>query len=174
MSDELLPPNATKAERAIAAATGRISDVPLLVRESWDPDTCPVALLPWLAWAYSVDEWHPDWSEETKRQAVRDAFRLNRKKGTVWAVKRQLQLLGYPDAVMDEGVAIDEPGATWAHYRVRLAQPISMQEGALIARALESQAPRRSQLWTLHFVPSAFAYDGTLTADGTYTHGEYA
>jgi phage tail P2-like protein len=175
MSDTLLPPNATTAERALEGTTSRVTDVPVLVRESWDPDDCPEELLPWLAWAYSVDEWDPAWSEATKREAVTDAYKRNRKKGTVWAVKRQLNLFGYPDALLDEGAtAIGEVGATWAHYRVRLAQLITVEEAQSLALALEAEAPKRSQLWTLHFIPYAILYDGTHTADGTYTHGEYA
>lgn len=163
-------------ERALEATIARISDVPVLVRESWDPDECPVALLPWLAWAFSVDEWDSAWTEEEKRQAVRDAYNLARVKGTVWAVKRQLLLLGYPDALLDEGTAgiLDEVGVSWAHYRVRFEQLLTVTQAQRVARALEAAAPKRSQLWTLHFVDHVYDYDGTITADGEYTHGEYA
>jgi phage tail P2-like protein len=163
-------------ERALEATTARISDVPILVRESWNPDTCPAALLPWLAWAYSVDEWDPAWTEANKRQAIKDAYNLNRRKGTVWAIKRQLVLLGYPDAVLDErAAAIGEAGATWAHYRIRMAELITAAEGLRIKRALERWARKSAQLWTIHFIPYVLLCDGSIPAcDGTYTCGEYA
>ena len=47
----ILPPNATALERALADAGARLSDVPVVVRELWNPDACPAAHLPWLAWA---------------------------------------------------------------------------------------------------------------------------
>ena len=65
--NDLLPPSATKQERALALATSRVSDVPLPIRTLWNPDTCPLELLPWLAWALSVDTWDPNWSESIKR-----------------------------------------------------------------------------------------------------------
>ena len=53
----LLPPNASALERAIAATGAGIDTLPVAVRDVWNPATCPVALLPWLAWALAVDEW---------------------------------------------------------------------------------------------------------------------
>ena len=50
--NSLLPRNATGAERAIEGATARVGAVPTPFRDLWNPDTCPAALLPWLAWAY--------------------------------------------------------------------------------------------------------------------------
>ncbi|TKA96910.1 phage tail protein I, partial [Cereibacter changlensis] len=55
----ILPPNATKAERAFEAALAALCDLPVPVGQLWSPETCPAALLPWLAWALSVDDWDP-------------------------------------------------------------------------------------------------------------------
>ena len=52
----LLPHNASPQERAIEAATARLADVPVPLRDLWNPETCPAELLPWLAWAFGVDE----------------------------------------------------------------------------------------------------------------------
>lgn len=93
MSD-LLPHNSTPAERALAEAIARISEIPVMAREVWNPDTCPPALLPWLAWAFSVDEWNQNWSVEQRRATVRAAIAVQQVKGTIGAVRDALAALG--------------------------------------------------------------------------------
>jgi phage tail P2-like protein len=101
VTDSLLPINATAQEQALEGATARVSDVPVLVRESWDPDTCPSALLPWLASAFSVDAWDATWSDDQKRQAIRDSVYVHRHKGTIGAVKRALSAIGFSAQVQE-------------------------------------------------------------------------
>lgn len=95
MADHLLPPSATAQERALSEATARLSDVPLMVRKSWNPDTCPAELLPWLAWAMSVDEWQTDWTEQEKRDVIKASLDVHKHKGTIGALERALKPLGY-------------------------------------------------------------------------------
>lgn len=94
MSESLLPHNATKQERAIEATTGPAMAPPAEFGALWDPDTCPVELLPWLAHAFSVDVWDPRWPEQNRRAAVREAFALHREKGTKAGLVRALAALG--------------------------------------------------------------------------------
>mgnify|MGYP002714027380 FL=1 len=100
MSD-LLPPNSTPAERALAEAVSRLGDVPVKIREVWDADTIPLPLLPWLAWAYSVDEWDSAWLETQKRDAVKSSLRVQRQKGTIGAVRQALAALGLSIVVQE-------------------------------------------------------------------------
>ncbi len=86
----LLPPNATAMERGLAGPLGRINDIPTPVDTVFRWDTCPEALLPWLAWALSVDIWSDSWPAERKRQVIKESFSLHRKKGTLYAIKRYL------------------------------------------------------------------------------------
>lgn len=86
-SDALLPPNAAPGTRAVAGSLARISDVPVPLRTLWDPYTCPVALLPWLAWALSIDAWKSYWPESIKRERVAQAIAIQRKKGTAKSVR---------------------------------------------------------------------------------------
>jgi len=88
---DLLPPNATAQERALSIATGR--DVATPVRDVWDPDTCPSALLAWLAWAFSVDEWDTAWTDAQKREVIKSAASVHRYKGTIGAVQEALGAL---------------------------------------------------------------------------------
>lgn len=91
----LLPPNATFLERAAATALAEIDRVPVPLRDLWHPDRCPAHLLPYLAWAFSVDRWAPDWSEAAKRDVIRSSFYVHRKKGTISALRRVVEPLGY-------------------------------------------------------------------------------
>lgn len=101
MSNTLLPINATAQERALEAAAARVSDVPVLARQTWDPDNCPPALLPWLASAFSVDTWDPAWSDDQKRQTIKDSVTVHRQKGTIGSVRRALASLGLSATVQE-------------------------------------------------------------------------
>jgi phage tail P2-like protein len=94
MSDDLLPANATPAERALSVTISRAASVPVPLRDLWDPDNCPIAILPWLAWAFSVDDWSSDWSEQQQRAAVKESYAVHRYKGTIGSVKDALNALG--------------------------------------------------------------------------------
>lgn len=89
----LLPINSTQLERAIEAATDEVTDVPL--RTLYNPDTCPAHLLHQLALAWSVDRWDNNWSEAVKRSAIRSAFYVHAHKGTIGALRRVVEPLGY-------------------------------------------------------------------------------
>ncbi|MCP2054344.1 UNVERIFIED_ORG: phage tail P2-like protein [Pseudomonas fluorescens] len=89
----LLPINSTQLERAIEAATDEVTDIPL--RTLYNPDTCPTDLLHQLAWAWSVDRWDNNWSEAIKRAAIRSAFYVHAHKGTIGALRRVVEPLGY-------------------------------------------------------------------------------
>ena len=89
----LLPLNSTQLERAMEAAFFEKTIVPL--RDLYNPDTCPVHLLPHLAWAWSVDRWDYRWSEATKRAAIRASYYIHKHKGTIGALRRVVEPLGY-------------------------------------------------------------------------------
>lgn len=84
---DLLPSNATPQELALERSTARVGAVDVPVGDLWNPQTCPVSLLPWLAWALSVDVWDDTWSESVKRAQIQNSISIHRRKGTVKAVK---------------------------------------------------------------------------------------
>ena len=90
----LLPSNSTAAERALAEAMAAIDSIPVPVRDVWNADTIPAPYLAWLAWAYSVDEWNVNWSENQKRTTVKRALAIQWQKGTIGAVREALGALG--------------------------------------------------------------------------------
>lgn len=89
----LLPHNSTLLERAIEAATADTITAPL--RVLYHPETCPAHLLHQLAWAWSVDRWDENWPEAIKRSVIRSAFYVHSRKGTIGALRRVVEPLGY-------------------------------------------------------------------------------
>ncbi|GGU68695.1 phage tail protein I [Pseudomonas laurentiana] len=106
----LLPPNSTSLERAIESAAYESPEIPL--RTLYNPDTCPAHLLHQLAWAWSVDRWDETWSEAVKRSVCRSAFYVHSRKGTIGAIRRVVEPLGYLLKVTEwwQTEPMDEPG----------------------------------------------------------------
>ncbi len=83
----LLPPNATKFEHDMDAAIARLGDVPVGVRDLWRAQTCPLDLLPWLAWSLSLDSWKPYWPESVQRERIKQSIKIQSIKGSVKSVR---------------------------------------------------------------------------------------
>ncbi|HHJ4287244.1 TPA: phage tail protein I [Klebsiella quasipneumoniae] len=112
MSSSLLPPGSSALERRLAQACSGISDLNVPLRDLWNPWKCPAKFLPYLAWAFSVDRWEETWTETAKRQAVSDAFWIHQRKGTVAAVKRVIEGLGY-SMTLNEWWEVADPAGTF-------------------------------------------------------------
>ena len=105
----LAPENSTALELALERLTRRLEDVPVPLRDLWRPDTCPIELLPWLAYALSIDSWNPTWSESVKRNVVAAAIEIQRKKGTAASVRQVVAAFGGQIALR-EWWQLDPPG----------------------------------------------------------------
>ena len=90
----LVPNNSTPLERAVEILTRRLDDIGAPLRQLWSAWDCPISLLPWLAYALSIDAWNANWSERTKRAFVKDAIAVQRQKGTAFAVERVVKAFG--------------------------------------------------------------------------------
>lgn len=101
MFKTLLPPNATLLELATEASMAIAFDHDLDIDKLWSAEDCPIDLLPYLAWALSVDTWNADWPEHVKRQVVASSVYVHRFKGTPAGIKAALNAL-------DLGVTISE------------------------------------------------------------------
>jgi phage tail P2-like protein len=100
MANSLLPSNQTELEAAIANATESAVS-PDVIATLWSAEYCPVELLPWLAWALSVDDWDETWDEETQRRVIAASIDIHRKKGTVGAVLKALTSLGHEGKLIE-------------------------------------------------------------------------
>jgi len=182
----LLPSNASAAERATEQAAARLGAVPLPLREVTDPDACPPALLPWLAWSWGIDEWDDGWSEDVKRGSVRNAYAIHAHKGSVQSIRAVLASAGYGDAVIIEGLDAEfyngaitysgdmyygQASTHWAMYRIYLSRPITIAQAAQVRRLLAVTAPVRCRLEGLHYTEALNLYDNRIRYDGAYTHG---
>ena len=91
----LLPSNATLLEKRLAEVLKIAVQNEIPIKNLINPDLCPPPLLPYLAWSFSVDNWEENWSEEKKRSEIKQSFFTHKKKGTVAAVRRIVESLGY-------------------------------------------------------------------------------
>lgn len=91
----LLPNGASKLEQRAAEILKSAVENPIVIADLINPDKCPVHLLPYLAWAFSVDKWDENWSEEVKRIAIKQSFFIHKHKGTINAVRRVVEPIGY-------------------------------------------------------------------------------
>lgn len=111
-AQHLLPGNSTPLERQAAQALAQIQRVPIPLRQLCNPDDCPVVALPYLAWAFSVDRWDSNWTEATKRAAISSSRYIHAHKGTIGALRRVVEPLGYLIEVQEwwQTVPNGEPG----------------------------------------------------------------
>lgn len=108
MTASILPANLADLERDLDAALSRIELVEIPIAVLWNPWACPLDVLPYLAWAVSVDQWRSDWPEQTKRRVVAESIGLHRLKGTRQAVEKSMRAVG-SDAVLKEWFEVYPP-----------------------------------------------------------------
>lgn len=94
LMDHILPSNATKYERSLASQVDRLLALDINFIDLWDPWKCPADLLPYLAWALSVDIWDTNWPISKKREAVARSIRLHRMKGTEQGIVEAVEFAG--------------------------------------------------------------------------------
>jgi phage tail P2-like protein len=85
-TDSLLPP-ATALETGLARLGARLSDIAMPIADLWNPQTCPLPALPWLAWTLSIDKWDTDWTGSASA-ATAGAIAAQRRKGSVASCAR--------------------------------------------------------------------------------------
>lgn len=154
MSKKLLPPSNTKFERDISDLAESITNQEVHVKDLWDPYKCPAELLPWLAWAVSVDQWVDSWPERTKRKVIDESIEVHRYKGTPHAVMRALDALGVNTSIVEwwhEGGS-GTPGTMTVTALIN--ENISSDDDGLITPRMLSmitEAVERSKRASIHF-----------------------
>ena len=167
MSNSLLPPSASDFMRNAEKVTEKITDIPVMLHNLWNADTCPVSLLPYLAWALSVDRWDKDWPEQTKRQSIRDAWLIHRHKGTIGALRRVVEPLGYIINVTEWWETNDPPGTFRLDIGV-LESGITEEMYYEMERLIADAKPASRHLIGLNIIQDipGYLYTGALTYDG--------
>ncbi|WP_411749750.1 phage tail protein I [Serratia marcescens] len=110
MNNTLLPPSAGAWMRHTETVTMRLSAITVALRTLWTPTACPVELLPYLAWALSVDRWDKNWPAEKKIAAIQQSYWQHRRKGTRAAVRRVIESMGFSATFAEWFDTGDQPG----------------------------------------------------------------
>jgi len=99
---DLLPPNSTPLEQSLAESISRLSVVAIAsVSDLWNPDTCPLDILPWLAWAEGIGEWSSLWSVPVQRAVIKAHRSVRRTRGTKQAVVDAIESFGGSIAITE-------------------------------------------------------------------------
>jgi len=175
MSDErepLLPGNASPLELAAAEALAEIQRVPILLRDLWNPHTCPAKLLPYLAWAFSVDRWDTGWSEAAKRDVIAASFYVHSRKGTISALRRVVEPLGYLLEVIEWWET--EPAGTPGTFALKIGvldKGITQEMYLELERLVDDAKPVSRHITGLDLAGETFGtfYAGAATYDGDVT-----
>jgi len=183
----ILPPNATELERNVEqSATGAIEQLPVPIRDLWNPDKCPVALLPWLAWALDVEQWQSDWPEITQRAAIKASVSVHNHMGTSASMVNALEALGYAPVRITEFINLfhrssESYNGRRTHVGTTLAFQFDVEvnnNGAIpsvaaiakIREAINEFRNVRSHLHNLYYNSiwhnGGNTHDGAITRDG--------
>lgn len=156
MANHLLPPNATPQERTVSETLSRTDAISVPIRALWRPYDCPERLLPWLAWALSVDEWDEQWTEAQKREAIAASIHIHRHKGTVGAMKRALASLGMEIQLVEwhQQTPIGAPYTFRADITLE-NQGLNDATQARILRLINAAKNARSHLTALRMIGSS-------------------
>lgn len=167
MNNTLMAKGSSELEQRAAEACAVISKLSVPLRDLWNPWKCPVKFLPYLAWSFSVDRWEESWSETEKRRAVSDAFWIHQRKGTVAAVRRVIEALGY-SMTLQEWWEVADPAGT---FRLEIdLNDIGITESMIkeIERIIGDAKPvsRHISQLTLSLRLEGIAHIGTAIVDG--------
>ncbi|CAA9377452.1 MAG: FIG00698670: hypothetical protein [uncultured Gemmatimonadetes bacterium] len=192
MADErLLPPGIRDDRfRALLALLDRWDEIDLLVLLANRVDSAPPELLYPLAWQFGVTGvagWDLADTEDNRRELIRRAIELHRRKGTPWAIREALRAVGFPEVEIVEGYGRNQfdgthlydadityaAEAVWANFAVVLGAPtdglaIDLARRELLRGIVENWKNARSRLVEVRY--STYRYDGSYTYNGTMSY----
>ena len=163
----LLPVGSSLLELAAADAAADIAGVPVNLSTLWNPQTCPAELLPWLAWALSVDRWDEKWPEATKRSVIQSAFFVHQHKGTIGALRRVVEPLGFLIEIKEWWQLNETPGTFRLVVGV-LEQGITEEMYQELERVIDDAKPASRHLsgLAISLTSSGSLFVGTGSYDG--------
>ena len=155
--------------------------------DTWESRKAPGAaqvgdLLGYYDWAGDEDTSEASgWSEETKRAVIKASIDVHRRKGTLAGMKEVLRAAGYGDAIIYEekdeprygedlayGEEVEYSGVCehWADYWVKVLEPITGAQAALLRDLLTAAAPARCRLIKIEIA------DVQITYGEDYAYGD--
>jgi hypothetical protein len=175
---------APKGSYAIDISASRAFNLdPQILIDVTDPDLCPVEVLPFLAWAYSVDEWPEGASEAEKRAIIKASTTIHRYKGTLKSIKDMLAAAGYGSATVQAGAdGLRRDGAVvrnrtvlygggmgWAEWSIVVSNSDALPSPELISLLIQT-APARCRLVSVGYQKLFFRHNGVFTRDGSRSY----
>lgn len=124
-------------------------------------DRVEASALVWLGKQFSLfgDGWELAKDEQGRRELIKTAIEIHRYKGTPWAIKQALAVLGFGDAVLIEHTGYRTHDGSFRHdgsqvyqspnwweYDLKLNRPITREQAVKIRLALVEIAPARAVL----------------------------
>jgi phage tail P2-like protein len=182
----ILPPSSTLLERAAdRTVAARLAALPMRVSGLWNAATCPAALLPYLAWSLSVDEWNEGWGEEKKRAVIAESRYIHQHKGTLSAIYRALSSMGqvgatviergnfnsYNASIPRDGSRLRAGSGGWATYRVILSQPTTINQALQIKRLLAATQRNCITLTAIDYRQSSNQHNGSILRNAVWSRG---
>lgn len=170
MNNTLLPPSASAWMCGAEAATAKLSGITVAIRTLWTPTACPVDLLPYLAWALSVDRWDKNWPAEKKIASIQQSYWLHRRKGTRAAVRRVIEDMGFSATFAEWFDVGDEPGT----FRIEIdvndvgLTPKTLDELNRLVGAAKPVSRHLAQM-TISTSTHGYAWAGVVVVDGEAT-----
>ena len=182
---DLLPRNATALEKRLDTLNASRLDLEVHINDVWNPYTCPIAFLPYLAAAFSVDYWDEEWSEEAKREVVAKSIKVHRHKGTAGALKDMLRAAGYGEVELVEGLdARQRDGRVtrdgtyfhseykhWAFFNLKLLRAVSIEQAQQIKTLVNRVKREVCELHALTYDRALNLHNNVIFRDGTFTRG---
>lgn len=185
----ILPKQATPLEMALERINiKRLNSISFV--NLWDWQNCPLAFLPYLAWATGVFYWNDDWSEKEKRETCRRAILNGRKMGSLNTLKDVLKVAGYGDAIVikaldlpktDQDFKTDndnlrtiEAPDHWAMYWIIIRKIITPQKAALLRKLAQSVSQAHAELVAIQIENVGITTDMNIrTNQGWATDGSF-
>lgn len=180
-----MPPNASQLERAVSSLGDRVTGLSVLNASLWNAATCPLALLPWMAAALSVDDWDDTWPEAMKREAIATSLEFHRIKGTVGAIRQVLDAYGHTDAEIIERIDCVRRNGTatrnglrrrgglsrWATIRIVLHKRTTLDLAMQMLRRIEHAKRLCVHVVGMDGAIGGLRRNGVAYRDGTYHRG---
>ena len=164
--------NASKFEQDIEDVISRLVKEDFTLQHTWDIDNCDESMLPWLAWAYSVDTWDAQgWNTEQKRKVIHNSIRAHKVKGTKGAIYDAINALGYIPRIPEwyEGGSVNKPVNFDIEVTI-LPNDASRNATKKIQHIIESNKNIRSIAKLIVIQPTLTKYHvGAATTDGMIT-----
>lgn len=166
--NKLLPPASSATEHNLAECNSAITHLPIALRHLCDPASCPTDLLPYLAWAMSVDRWDPHWPDRTRRSVINIAFSIHQHKGTTQALRDVIEPFGYLRSIVEWWQTGGTPGTFSLEIGV-LDTGITPEMYQEMERLIEDVKPVSRHLTGINIIQDV---TGRLYVGGTSTDGE--